>query len=459
MIPLGRALGRSGHPAAPLACGAIFLPRSPTLRRKRPCHCSVHDGDEVDAAGDDSEGWAAALSREAARMRQSMDDDEFTDLSEFAEVAQNAGLLLPQQMAVELQAQVWSELGPDGGFESEDFELVQRIGRISVQAAATTSDAQSSTAVVAYIARYVACGLYARPPAALVKEYLPVAKSIALNELLLLHHLCGVPEDKHQAIMAAPSSEVPVVPLLGYFTSSPSEEAQLVGKQDRSMATVAEEPESLWLVYSWEGLRPLALYNQAGPPVVKPRLFQSRQAAEEEAWQARVRMLRRIAVLLLQAVDYCHSADVVHGSISSGSVLMNTAEDIPRLDLVALKLDGFGFGKFAPAPGNLESFEAAKRADIVACGLLLAETFACGLADGPSGVMTPPTLRRLLFTVFPADVEGFRAYLHEDGHHERFAALLENAEARDFLHAMLYNTAQQQATALQLLQHDFLTSP
>ncbi|KAL6750007.1 hypothetical protein V8C86DRAFT_3144298 [Haematococcus lacustris] len=105
------------------------------------------------------------------------------------------------------------------------------------------------------------------------------------------------------------------------------------------------------------------------------------------------------------------------------------------------------------------SFEAAKRADIVACGLLLAETFACGLADGPSGVMTPPTLRRLLFTVFPADVEGFRAYLHEDGHHERFAALLENAEARDFFHAMLYNTAQQQATALQLLQHDFLTSP
>ncbi|KAL6750009.1 hypothetical protein V8C86DRAFT_3144300 [Haematococcus lacustris] len=122
-------------------------------------------------------------------------------------------------------------------------------------------------------------------------------------------------------------------------------------------------------------------------------------------------------------------------------------------------LDGFGFGKFAPAPGNLESFEAAKRADIVACGLLLAETFACGLADGPSGVMTPPTLRRLLFTVFPADVEGFRAYLHEDGHHERFAALLENAEARDFFHAMLYNTAQQQATAFQLLQHDFLTCP
>ncbi|GFH27472.1 protein kinase domain-containing protein, partial [Haematococcus lacustris] len=141
--------------------------------------------------------------------------------------------------ALELQAQVWSELGPDGGFESEDFELVQRIGRISVQAAATTSDAESSTAVVAYIARYVACGLYARPPAALVKEYLPVAKSIALNELLLLHHLCGVPEDKHQAIMAGPSSEVPVVPLLGYFTSSPSEEAQLVVRQDRSMATVA----------------------------------------------------------------------------------------------------------------------------------------------------------------------------------------------------------------------------
>ncbi|MGQ3164865.1 MAG: hypothetical protein ACT6T3_21830, partial [Agrobacterium sp.] len=37
-------------------------------------------------------------SREAARMRQSMDDDEFIDLSEFTEVAQNAGLLLPQQM-------------------------------------------------------------------------------------------------------------------------------------------------------------------------------------------------------------------------------------------------------------------------------------------------------------------------------------------------------------------------
>ncbi len=52
-------------------------------------------------------------------------------------------------------------------------------------------------------------------------------------------------------------------------------------------------------------------------------------------------MLRSLATRLLTAVDFIHSADVVHGSLSSGSVLMNASTDITRPDDdLVVKLDG-----------------------------------------------------------------------------------------------------------------------
>ncbi len=66
-----------------------------------------------------------------------------------------------------------------------------------------------------------------------------------------------------------------------------------------------------------------------------------------EAWGRRKGMLRALARGLLSAIDFIHSADVVHGALSSGSVLLNTSTDLPDPDDdLVVKIDGFGFGKW-----------------------------------------------------------------------------------------------------------------
>ena len=46
----------------------------------------------------------------------------------------------------------------------------------------------------------------------------------------------------------------------------------------------------------------------------------------------------------LQALAFCHSRNVAHGSMGSGSVLLSTFDDRRANDLI-VKLDNFGFGR------------------------------------------------------------------------------------------------------------------
>lgn len=46
----------------------------------------------------------------------------------------------------------------------------------------------------------------------------------------------------------------------------------------------------------------------------------------------------------LQALAFCHSRSVAHGSMGSGSVLLSTFDDRRANDLI-VKLDNFGFGR------------------------------------------------------------------------------------------------------------------
>lgn len=46
----------------------------------------------------------------------------------------------------------------------------------------------------------------------------------------------------------------------------------------------------------------------------------------------------------LQALAFCHSRNVSHGSMGSGSVLLSTFDDRRANDLI-VKLDNFGFGR------------------------------------------------------------------------------------------------------------------
>lgn len=53
------------------------------------------------------------------------------------------------------------------------------------------------TAVIVYVAQLIPRLPMQRVIASLLKEYLPVARAVAYNELLVMRQLTGLPEDKH----------------------------------------------------------------------------------------------------------------------------------------------------------------------------------------------------------------------------------------------------------------------
>ncbi len=63
----------------------------------------------------------------------------------------------------------------------------------------------------------------------------------------------------------------PVVPLLGYFVSAPTEEA--------ASLSMDAEADSVWLVYRWEGMRPLNMFlSDVQQPQPAPSFFKKRCA-------------------------------------------------------------------------------------------------------------------------------------------------------------------------------------
>jgi len=426
---------------------------------------------------------ARFLSQEAAKLRASLDEEELkcsyeeqeTDNEAVATGSASTGYLGSVGpfgvQSPEVEAKLFQEIG-EGGFESDDFELLQQLGRISVQQESSSGTREPRAAVIAYAARYHARLAFSRPITTLLKEYLPVARPVACNELLLLKHLCGLPEEKYTSMEAPLSRNPPVVPLLGYFQSAPTDEAVSLSLDDTQ--------DSIWLVYKWEGLRPLNMLLDAGPPAYAASLFKKQEVAEKEAWEQRCALLRAVASGLLSAVDFCHSADVVHGSLSSGSVLLGPWEDFSAdAGGITVKLDGFGFGKwFTHKGGQSEAvqgplagygpvsddmtLEAGKRQDLQAAALVLAETFACCLAPGsgqaggdPRGALDRVALQRLLFDVFHDDIQQFRDYcLQEPAQFERLVDFLDEEGGAGW--QFLAQTLQGRRSALELAQHPFL---
>ena len=113
----------------------------------------------------------------------------------------------------------------DGGFSASEFELLQELGQISIQRveesmfSGGSGQRSARAAVIAYTASYYSGMPFQDPVACLLKEYLPGAKAVALNELKILKHLCGLPavESKWHAASAYLSNNPPIVELLGYF--------------------------------------------------------------------------------------------------------------------------------------------------------------------------------------------------------------------------------------------------
>ncbi|PNW85813.1 hypothetical protein CHLRE_03g204300v5 [Chlamydomonas reinhardtii] len=407
--------------------------RPSTTYRKRSWQLAA-EADDGAAQGPDIDQLARLLSQQAAALRSSISDDELRKSYDGYEDTPRGGAFGLQ--AQQLETRVFTEIGP-GFFDSDDFEVLQQLGRISVMRDTGTS-VEGVTAVIAYAAKFLPRLPMQRSITVLLKEYLPVARAVAYNELLVLSKLCGLPEDQYSAANRPTTRSPPIVPLLGYFVSAPTEEAALL--------SMDAEADSVWLVYRWDGMKPLNMYlSDVRPPEGRAGFFKKKEVADAEAWRARHAMLRSLARALVGAVAYCHSAGVVHGSLSTGTVFVSSTDDADAEELF-VKLDNFGFGRLdrtGTSPLGLatpqlpgQDLDAAapregRRFDLQATALTLLEVFSAGTATSPAGALPRPTLTRLLFEIYSDDVAALRSYCADDPALAELVAFLDGGEGGD----------------------------
>jgi hypothetical protein len=373
------------------------------------------------------------------------------------------------------EAEALRRVGP-GGFSPDEFELVQELGRISIQTVEDSGSDSSSddaaappgglaarlpgartrsavAAVVAYAARFYSGMPFQDPVPVLLKEYLPAARAVALNELAALTALVGVPpvEDKWRVASAAPARDPPVVQLLGYFMAAPSARgAEAAGGADLGAAAAASTPsgsadarlgETVWVVSRWDGLAPLSLYPAAQQTsgLGLGALFGGGGGG---GGAARARFLRAVARGALHALAFCHAAGVAHGSLGAGSILLSTFDDAAAARLI-VKLSDFGFarvvagaeaaGAAAPAAVGAAAFDdadtplaLARAADLRALAAVYLETVLAALAaGGPEGAPSAEVVTRVLGDVYEWDVDAYAAYVRAEPAWEAAAALLD----------------------------------
>lgn len=446
------------------------LPRKRGARRTplRPCRASDYDNEPVDI-----DALASMLAAEAERRRReaaALDTAEPQGAAQPGPPPSTSGLgQRPFGYQVDArQADILRQLG-DGGLLSSEFDLVQELGRISIQQQEDPGESpgglpgsavrSTREAVIAYTATFFTGMPFQDPVLTLLLEYLPEASEVALNELQILKHLTGMPrlEDKHFVASSVLTAYPPVVRLIGYFLAGQSAQ----GAQANADG-LPHSGDVIYVVKKWDGLAPLALYPSAQQTsgFGLGKLF----GAQDSGMSDRVRMLRAIARGCLSALAFCHERGVTHGSLGSGSVLLSTFDDRSAARLTA-KLDNFGFGKrVAVAEDSSQPvtalasddtpFGLGQKADLRALALVLLECLLSSLArSGPSAATSAEAVQRLLGDVFGYSVEEFRQYCRSEPEWEVAVALLEDREAAGW--RLLEYLVEGTASAAELLESPF----
>ncbi|KAF6236642.1 hypothetical protein COO60DRAFT_1632418 [Scenedesmus sp. NREL 46B-D3] len=314
-------------------------------------------GDDADAPKPDIDQLAAFLTAKAVEMRASFDEQDLPLIGLDAEAGDAAGdtpaaaaesvrAFASMDEAVRAGAGLPGDINPmstldvlesvpdERGFIPQDFAILKLLGRLGMQDAATQPPSGSSSpgrsvpalntpSILVYAARYISGLPYQGPVTVQLREYLPSARGVAKNELLVLKRLCGkLPQEKWQAAAKEPDSSCPAVRLLGYLEAPPSDEA----------FELCEDPaDTFWLVYKFEALRPLTLALQQMDLPEEPTgfstMFMKKEHAVALALRSRRTLLQRIAQGLLQALSYCHSRGVAHCGLGPGCVVVNTWRD------------------------------------------------------------------------------------------------------------------------------------
>ena len=403
--------------------------RAASLKQYVPFRISRHDprrpkfitrsssDDDADGEKMDIDELARMLSAEAGRLR-------------------SQGNANPSQSGEGISGMDWMEALnqiSDGGFDPIDFELLQELGQISIQQQYSDSsnflkgsEKTSKTAIVAFLAQYYSGMPFEDPVVVFLKEYLPGSQMIAANEVRVLNHLSSIPprDQKWKVASQYPSKNPPIVQLLGYFIAGPS---------GRATAVEANE-NTVWIVSKWDGAAPLTMYPSAQQTsgMGLGRLF----GAEKTSVSNRKKMIRAIIKGMLEAVEFCHSNLVAHGTIGSGTFFLSTYNDQDWQRLI-VKLDSFGFASLGgnaaqKYPYGLRdkdaSFQEAVRMDKRQLAIVILECVLSSLEDGgPSDISSSSSIERLLIDVYSWDITTFKEYVEEENAWSLGVDFLDNA--------------------------------
>lgn len=431
------------------------------LRFKSRGDCRVRSSlpDPSDGGEIDIDALAAKLAAEAERLRrlQGMSDEEEALPSQLGVSGNPAPPSAPASTPFgyetkATEAEILASIG-DGGFSASEFELMQELGQISIQQLESSPDASpldtpervARAAVIAYTATYFSGMPFQDPVITLLKEYLPGAKSVACNELLVMRHLQqGFPDvtEKWRAASAIINQNPPIVQILGYFLAGQSERAQLAdaastddeASEDAS-SMQAVTADTIWLVQKWDGMAPLSLYPRAQQTsgFGLGRVFGGGNAARRD----RYAMLKAICKGALSALNFVHCRQVVHGSLGSGSILLSTFNDQEWSRLV-VKIDNFGFARWVtspdvtprkgaawgpkeatqfptPKPADDSPLLVGQRLDLQQMAIVLLEVILSALAEnGQNDGTSAGSIQRVLCDVYGWDVDQYIRFVSEE---------------------------------------------
>lgn len=385
------------------------------------CLSRVKASEGADDSGkDDIDALARRLSQEAERMRSMSTDDSYAseeveDTSQYSSDSVEEWMSVLQRFDPKMRA----------AFDPIEFELLQQLGKISIQQQTAgssflaPSEKVSRTAIVAFLAQFFSGMPFEDPVVTFLKEYLPGSQMIACTEIITLNHLCGgmPPVDRRWKVASAfpTKDDIPIVQLLGYFVAGPSGR----GTDDKMNV---EQANTLWVVQKWDGSVPLSMYpeTQQTSGFGLGRLF----GAEQVAVQNRRNMIRSIIKGILEAVSYCHERYVAHGSLGSGTFLLSTCND-RDWNNVMVKLDSFGFATFGNRISletyglgeNLDTsaYPAAIQADRRQLAIIILECILGSLEQGgPSDLSSASSIERVLIDVYSWDLSSYRQYVEEE---------------------------------------------
>lgn len=267
----------------------------------------------------------------------------------------------------------------------------------------------------------------------LLKEHLPAARELGLNEMKMLKRLKVAYANRVAAggegADALAARGLPVANLLGFLLADESfQDRRFIEGWLTKMGTVdVPKPGNLWLVYQYE---PSTTFNSFPEAKQVGEVFDLVSA--EYKFRRRWRFVRQALRSSLGALAFAHGAGVIHRSLGAASLRLTVADD--RYDKqLEVKLADFGFAQqFSGVDRDL--IQRAKRygcqdpADVVnfvtgedlyALGYAFLElalgTLSVKTGEGPPPARDLTTLKRLVEDVYGGDLRGgFREYAAEE---------------------------------------------